>query len=137
RVLGALKVLGRGKCFADVANLSCLSRTTAEKSSHRFCDCFSEDLWYQWVRLPEGAHLERVEGIYRDLDFPGAVGSTDCTHVVWERCAFSVTNNHKGKGGFTSVVFEVTGDHTGRIIASTRGNPGRKTTRRSLGATCL
>ncbi|CAM9644526.1 unnamed protein product, partial [Laminaria digitata] len=78
----------------------------------------------QWVRLPEGADLERVEGIYRDLGFPGAVGSTDCTHVAWERCALSETNNHEGKEGFTSVVFEVTSDHTGRIIASTRGCPG-------------
>ncbi|CAM9535183.1 unnamed protein product [Laminaria digitata] len=101
-----------------------MSRTTAEKSFHRFCDCFSVGLWYQWVRLPEGADLERVEGIYRYLDFPGPVGSADCTHVAWERCALSETNNHKGKEGFTAVVFEVTGDHTGRIIASTRGYPG-------------
>ncbi|CAM9617224.1 unnamed protein product [Laminaria digitata] len=101
-----------------------MSRTTAEKSFHRFCDCFSVGLWYQWVRLPEGADLERVGGIYRDLNFPGAVSSTNCTHVAWDRCARSETNNHNGKEGFTSVAFEVTGDHTGRIIASTWGHPG-------------
>ncbi|CAN0007374.1 unnamed protein product, partial [Laminaria digitata] len=56
--------------------------------------------------------------------FPGAVGSTDCTDVAWERCALSETNNHIANEGFTSVVLEVTSDHTGRIIASTRGYPG-------------
>ncbi|CAM9879517.1 unnamed protein product, partial [Laminaria digitata] len=60
KVLGALQVLGRGNCFADVANFSGMSRTTAEKSFHRFCDCFSAGLWHQWVRLPEGADLEEV-----------------------------------------------------------------------------
>ena len=123
-MLGALQVLGRGNCFADVASFSGMSRSTAEKSFHRFCDCFSAGLWHQWVRLPEGADREQCEGTYRDLGYPGAMGSTDCTHVAWERCPFSETNNHKGKEGFTSVVFEVTCDHTGRIISSTRGYPG-------------
>ena len=124
QVLGALQVLGRGNCFADVASFSLMSRTTAEKSFHRFCDCFSAGLWHQWVRLPEGDDLKHVESIYSDLGFPGAVGSTDCTHVAWERCPFSETNNHKGKEGYTSVAFEVTCDHTGRILASTKGYPG-------------
>eukprot|EP00904_Undaria_pinnatifida_P004183 jgi/Undpi1/13766/HiC_scaffold_9.g03417.m1 len=123
-VLGALQVLGRGNCFADVASFSLMSRSTAEKSFHRFCDCFSAGLWHQWVRLPEGDDLKNVESIYSRLGFPGAVGSTDCTHVAWERCPFSQTNNHKGKEGYTSVAFEVTCDHTGRIIASTKGYPG-------------
>ncbi|CAM9609609.1 unnamed protein product [Laminaria digitata] len=43
-----------------------MSRTTAEKSFHRFCDCYSVGPWNQWVRLSEGADLGRVEGIYRD-----------------------------------------------------------------------
>lgn len=101
-----------------------MSVSAAEKSFHRFCDCFSSALWHQWVRLPEGDDLKKVEGIYSELGFPGAVGSADCTHVAWERCAYSETNNHKGEEGYTSVVFEAICDHAGRIIASTKGYPG-------------
>ncbi|CAN0383374.1 unnamed protein product, partial [Pylaiella littoralis] len=76
------------------------------------------------VRLPEGDDLKQVESIYNQLGFPGAVGSADCTYVAWERCAYSETNIHKGKEGYTSVVFEAICDHAGRIIASTKGYPG-------------
>ncbi|CAN0090046.1 unnamed protein product [Scytosiphon promiscuus] len=100
-----------------------MSRSTAEKSFHRFCDCFSAGLWHQWVRLPEGDDLKRVEGIYSDLGFPGAVGSIDCTHVAWERCSFSETSNHEGKEGYTSLVYEAICDHAG-------GSPGPRTTKR-------
>ncbi|CAN0253363.1 unnamed protein product, partial [Pylaiella littoralis] len=124
QVLGVLQVLGRGNCFADVANFSLMSQSTAEKSFHRFCDCFAGGLWHQWVRLPEGDDLKQVESIYDQLGFPGAVGSADCTYVAWERCAYSETNIHKGKEGYTSVVFEAICDHAGRIIASTKGYPG-------------
>lgn len=75
-------------------------------------------------RLPEGEDLKKDEGVYEDLGFPGAVGSADCTHIAWERCPFSETTLHKGKEGYTSIVFEVICDHAGRIIASTRGFPG-------------
>ncbi|CAN0439876.1 unnamed protein product, partial [Pylaiella littoralis] len=124
QVLGVLQVLGRGNCFADVANFSLMSQSTAEKSFHRFCDCFAGGLWHQWVRLPEGDDLKQVESIYNQLGFPGAIGSAGCTHVAWERCAYSETNIHKGKEGYTSVVFEAICDHAGRIIASTKGYPG-------------
>lgn len=119
-----LQVLGRGNCFADVANFSLMSRSTAEKSFHRFCDCFSAGLWHRWVRLPEGEDLKHVESIYSSLGYPGAVGSVDCTHLPWERCNFSQTQTHKGKEGYTTVVFEAICDHAGRILASTRGFPG-------------
>lgn len=124
QVLGVLQVLGRGNCFADVANFSLMSRTTAEQSFHRFCHCFAAGLWRTWIRLPEGEDLRRVESTYRSLGYPGAVGSIDCTHVPWERCAFSETTTHKGKEGYTTVVFEAICDHANRILASTKGYPG-------------
>ncbi|CAN0508570.1 unnamed protein product, partial [Ectocarpus sp. 12 AP-2014] len=113
-----------GNCFADVANFSLMSRTTAEQSFHRFCHCFAAGLWRTWIRLPEGEDLRRVESTYRSLGYPGTVGSIDCTHVPWERCAFSETTTHKGKEGYTTVVFEAICDHAGRILASTKGYPG-------------
>lgn len=124
QVLGVLQVLGRGNCFADVANFSLMSRATAEKSFHRFCDCFSAGLWHTWVKLPEGEDLKRVEGIYSMLGCSGAVDSVDCTHVPWERCYFSETQTHKGKEGYTTLVYEAICDHAGRILASTKGYPG-------------
>lgn len=119
-----LQVLGRGNCFADVAQLSLMSRQTAEKSFHRFCDCFSSGLWHQWVTLPEGEALKKVAGEYGDMGCPGACASLDCTHISWPSCPFSETNTHKGKEGYTTLVYEASCDHSGRILSSTKGFPG-------------
>ncbi|CAB1113364.1 unnamed protein product [Ectocarpus sp. CCAP 1310/34] len=97
KVLGTLKVLASGCCFQDVASFSLMSRTTAETSFHHFCENFSEGLWDTWVKLPRGDELKKVEEIYRKCGYPGATGSTDCTHFRWPGCPFSEENTHTGK----------------------------------------
>ena len=57
---------------------------------------------------------------------PGCVGSTDATHVVIERCAYRLRNQHLGgKDSHTTKAFQITVDHKRRILASTPGLPGR------------
>ena len=59
---------------------------TARVFFHAFCDRFVKELLPEWVRLPETAEeLNLVTQVFERLGFPGAVGSTDCTHVYWER----------------------------------------------------
>lgn len=85
-----LHVLGRGNCFDDVAKSSLMNRQTAEKNFHVFRKHVSADLWKSWVhRFPVGEELKDVESRYSQLGYPGAVGSSDCTHVACGRCSLS------------------------------------------------
>ncbi|CAB1114544.1 unnamed protein product [Ectocarpus sp. CCAP 1310/34] len=100
----ALEVLASGCCFQDVASFSLTSRTTAETSFHHFCEKFSEGLWDTWVKLLRGDSLKKVEEIYRKYGYPGATGSTDCTHFRWPGCPFSEKNTHTCKEDLPGVI---------------------------------
>ena len=76
------------------------------------------------MTLPEGEALKKVAGEYGDMGCPGACASLDCTHISWPSCPYSETNTHKGKEGYTTLVYEASCDHSGRILSSTKGFPG-------------
>ena len=124
QVCAALKVLAAGNSFQDVATFSGMSVTTAETSFHHFCEKFSAALWDEWVKLPVGDELRKVEEVFRRSGYPGAIGSTDCTHFKWDGGPFSEARINTGKEGYPSVAVEATCDHTGRIIAATKSYPG-------------
>ncbi|CAN0339616.1 unnamed protein product [Pylaiella littoralis] len=113
-----------------------MSQSTAEKSFHRFCDCFAGGLWHQWVRLPEGDDLKQVESIYNQLGFPGAVGSADCTYVAWEHCAYSEMNIQKGRRSTRRLCSRRFVTTLAASSRRRRGTPGRRTIKRWSSATC-
>lgn len=63
-------------------------------------------------------------GQYDQLGFTGAMGSMDVTHVHWGRATASHSQLFTGKEGFPTVAYEAIVDHTGRVMACTKGNPG-------------
>ena len=83
-----------------------MSPSTAEESFHLFCEKFAEGLWDKWVSLPTGDDLHKVTEIYQKCGYPGAMGSTDCTHLDWEGCPFSEQHIHCGKEGYPTLVVE-------------------------------
>ena len=97
----------------DVATFSGMSVKAAETSFHLFCEKFSAALWDKWVYLPVGDELKEVERVFRMSGYPGAMGSTDCTHFKWSGGPFSEARMNTGKEGYASVVVETTCDHTG------------------------
>ncbi len=63
--------------------------------------------------------------MYAALGFPGAIGSVDGVHVPWEMCPTKQTALHKnGKDGVPTLSFNVTADHTRRIMAVAGSFPG-------------
>ena len=72
------------------------------------------------------AEISRTLSVYDRLGFPGCIGSTDCVHIRWERCPVGDRFLHKGKEGYPTIAYEVTVDHTSKIIAVTKGFPGAK-----------
>ncbi|CAN0426794.1 unnamed protein product, partial [Pylaiella littoralis] len=138
KVCVALKVLAAGNSFQDVATFSGMSVKTAETSFHLFCEKFSAALWDKWVYLPVGDELKKVERVFGMSGYPGAMGSTDCTHFRWSGGPFSEARMNTGKEGYASVVVETTCDHTDAASSQRRSRiPDRRTTRPSFNATGL
>ena len=61
---------------------------------------------------------------YDHLGFTGAIGSTDVTHIKWASCPYTWAKQYTGKEGFPTIAYEATVDHTGRLLAVTKGYAG-------------
>lgn len=68
--------------------------------------------------------VQKIANIYAMLGIPGAVGSTDCTHIPLGKCPVSWRNSCIGKEGFPTLSYSMTCDHTRRIMACSGGFPG-------------
>ena len=62
--------------------------------------------------------------MYTRLGLPGCIGSTDCVHIRLKRCSSGDSVQHKGKEGYPTLFYEVTVNHTSKIISVTYGIPG-------------
>ena len=77
-----------------------------------------------WPR--EGEDLDIVTTCYAHLGFPGAVGSTDCVRVFWDRCPYNQRHLYIGKEGRPTLSYSVVVDHDRRIRSVTVGHPGAR-----------
>ncbi len=68
--------------------------------------------------------IQQIANIYSKLGLPGAVGSTDCTHIPLGKCPVSWRNSCIGKEGFPTLAYSMTCDHTRKILHCTGGFPG-------------
>lgn len=120
KLLGVLRILGRGYCFDGISELSFISEETMRVFFHEFCELFAQEIYPQYVRPPETeTEIRDTESVYARLGLPEAIGSTDCVHILWDKCPASETSLHKGKEGFCTLSYEVTVDHTKKILAAT------------------
>jgi hypothetical protein len=130
KILGVLRVLGRGYCFDGIEELSYISAEVNRVFFHKWCNLFGHKYFGIYCNPPETPEeIEKTMGIYDRLGFPGCIGSTDCVHIRWDRCASGERFLHKGKEGFPTLSYEVTVDHTSKIIAVTHGFPGTRNDR--------
>ncbi|CAB1121303.1 unnamed protein product [Ectocarpus sp. CCAP 1310/34] len=58
------------------------------------------------------------------LEFTGAIGSTDVTHIRWACCPYSWARQYTGKDGFPSIAYEAIVDYTGHVLVVTKGFAG-------------
>jgi exo-beta-1,3-glucanase (GH17 family) len=86
-VLGALRYLGRGWTFDDLSESTGVHAEVHRQFFHVFISFGSEVLYKGYVVTPidnntamSHTHEMQIAG------FHGAVGSTDATHIVMERC---------------------------------------------------
>ena len=77
---------------------------------HVFLEFGRTDLYERYIRMPvtteEAAHHTAQ---YKLADFPGAIGSTDATHIQIERLQARFKNSHMGfKMSHTARTYNVT-----------------------------
>ncbi|CAN0006671.1 unnamed protein product, partial [Sphacelaria rigidula] len=61
---------------------------------------------------------------YDHLGFTGAIGSTDVTRIKWAACPYSWEKQYTEKEGFATIAYQAIVDHTGRVLAATKGYAG-------------
>jgi hypothetical protein len=104
KVLGVLRVLGRGTCFDGIEEISRASREIHRSFFHDFTRKFVEKYYDEYVSLPVSPdEVRKVMSIYERMGIPGAIGSTDCVHVKWEMCPAGFRNFCTGKEGYPTL----------------------------------
>ena len=112
KILGVLRALGRATCFDGIAELAGGSAETHRIFFHKWCKMFARKYYSTYVYGPRTEEeVMRTMLVYKRLGLNGAIGSTDCTHVRWERCPVSLANICTGKEGYATLAWQVTVDH--------------------------
>lgn len=61
--------------------------------------------------------LRKTVTDYERMGLPGALGSTDCVHVKWERCPGALANVFTGKEGYPTLAWQCTVNHKMRFMS--------------------
>ena len=126
-LLTSLRYLGRGWTFDDLAENTSISQETIRVFFHTFINFGSTVLYKQYICPPktcEDARQHTAE--YEMAGFPGAIGSTDATHIMLERVSYRLRQTHIGfKMSHTARTYNITVNHRRQILATTIGHPAR------------
>jgi hypothetical protein len=128
KILGVLRVLARGVCFDEVAEYCNTKPEIHRVFFHLFCIKFIAKYRHVHIVAPTtDSEISHSLRMYERLGFPGCVGSVDCTHIPWDRCPAEYRSIYVGKEGFPKIAYEVTCDHTHKILSVTPGHYGGRT----------
>ncbi len=121
-VLGALRYLGRGWTFDDIEECTAVSQEVHRVFFGKFIEFSSTVLYNKYVVYPK--NFEEAKDHMKEFTvagLPGALGSTDATHITtWQR-EYNLRNNHLGgKSSSTTRSYNITMNHRRRILHSTR-----------------
>jgi hypothetical protein len=118
KILGCLRILGRGSCADEVNELSAntLGESTMNYVFKKFIVNMTNRVYNLFINPPQGEYLREVQATYAALGLPGCCGSMDCTHVKWTLCPKGKKHHASGKDGFPTLVFQVVVDHNKRVM---------------------
>jgi hypothetical protein len=116
KLLGCLRILGRG-CYADdVREILGIGNETVNKMFKQFVEYYSIAYYNTYVYVPDGEEMDRVVEDYTRMGFPGCVGSMDVTHIMWKQCPSTLRHVCTGRYHCPSVAFQMVCDHHTRRI---------------------
>ena len=116
-LLAVLRYLGRAWTLDDLAESVCISQECVRSFLHVFLTFGSTVLYQRYVVTPSCAdEAEDHMAEYSDAGFPGAVGSTDATHILLERVPNKHRQSHLGfKSTHTARAYNITVNHRRRV----------------------
>ena len=83
KLLGTLRILGKGCSWDLLYELSGVSAEVHRKWTYKFLEKFSKEMYPIYVHGPRNSEeLNAVTSLYAACGFPGCVGSTDCVHMT-------------------------------------------------------
>ena len=125
-LLGCLRYLGRAWTFDDVCEANGISADTNREFFNVFIEYGSTVMYQKYVLQPTIQQgVTEQEKIFALAGFNGCIGSSDATHIPMLKCPHWAHNNHKGfKLNVPARTYNVTVDHSRRILGSTAGHPG-------------
>ena len=106
KVLACLRILGRGNCADEIAELSSISESHAIATFKNFVVGFVAAYYDMYVYFPEGEELKEVEAAYARMGLPLACGSMDVTHVRLGKCPVEKHVICSGKEKYPSLAFQ-------------------------------
>jgi DDE superfamily endonuclease len=126
-LLGALRYLGRGLTFDDLEEFTAIHEETHRQFFHKFIEFGSTTFYDKMVKFPTNAQeYEKSKHLYDIGGLTGAGFSTDATNVVMWRCSHNLRQANMGfKQSHPARTYNLTSDHSHRILHSTRGHPSR------------
>lgn len=119
-----MHILGTGNRFEDICRETLMSDAVVRCTFHTFCKRFASELYDDHIRLPAGRALEKTMAEYDRLGLTGAIGSTDFIRIKWKCCPLHLQNSYTGDEDFPTIAYQATVDHSGRVLAVTKGFAG-------------
>lgn len=121
KILIVFRLLATGAEFASVYDGSRVDEQTARIFFYRFNDLFACALYRKWVHPPSALNeVQEALAIYKRLGLPGAIGSTDCFHLFWDKCPAQLkVDCRNGRYKRCSLVWSVSNDHHRKIYSIT------------------
>jgi hypothetical protein len=82
-------------------------------------------MYEKYVKMPETEEeISALETVYAKMGFPGAICSSDFTHVEWGACPAALRNDHVGKSGRPTLTYSMCCSHDTRILNVAAGMRG-------------
>jgi hypothetical protein len=125
---GVAPLLGRGWTFNDCAESTAISHHVIRVFFHHCITFGATKLYEKYVCAPlhaQDAH-DHMHEYTAAGGFPGAVGSTDATHIMLEKVSHCFRQSHLGyKMSHTARTYNITVNHRRKILSSTQCHPAR------------
>jgi len=111
KILYSLRILGRGNCCDDIAEIGISFESTVNWIFKKFISGVRKHLYPLYVKIHTGEKLQKCMQQYADCGQPGCAGSVDACHFFMNKTPVSVVNNCIGKEGKPTMGFNMICDH--------------------------
>jgi hypothetical protein len=116
KVMVALRILGRNGCSDGCIEGSFVAKSTATELFRKFVQNYNLHYYNSSVRLPTGDHILKLKEEYKQIGFPGCIGSMDTTRIY---CRMTSKDQYHASGGedfYSSLSFNAVVNHDSRCV---------------------